>query len=84
MGSANGTGFCAWRPGAHVIEKVKADIGAGKFRPMIPSSHRTMTFRFHASEEFWGLYNRMPRTAQRAADKQFEIFYSGPTILPCT
>jgi hypothetical protein len=76
--------FATEGPGAHVIEKVKADIGAGKFRPMIPSSHRTMTFRFHASEEFWRLYNRMPRSAQRAADKQFELFSQDPTILPCT
>ena len=38
-----------------------------------------MTFRSRASEEFWGLYNRMPRGAQRAADKQFELFRKDPT-----
>jgi len=38
-----------------------------------------MTFRSRASEEFWGLYNRMPRSAQRAADKQFELFGKDPT-----
>jgi hypothetical protein len=45
--------------GVHVIEKVKADIRADS-----PVSHRMMTFRSRASEEFWGLYNRMPRSPQ--------------------
>ena len=38
-----------------------------------------MTFRSRASEEFWDLYNRIPRNAQRAADKQFELFRKDPT-----
>ena len=38
-----------------------------------------MTFRSRASEEFWDLYNRMPENAQRAADKQFELFRKDPT-----
>jgi len=33
-----------------------------------------MTFRSRASEEFWDLYKRIPSNAQRAADKQFEVF----------
>jgi hypothetical protein len=38
-----------------------------------------MTFRSRASAEFWDLYNRIPLTAQRAADKQFELFRKDPT-----
>jgi len=38
-----------------------------------------MTFRSRASEEFWDLYWRIPRIAQRAADKQFELFRKDPT-----
>ena len=38
-----------------------------------------MTFRSRASEEFWDLYRRIPRNAQRAADKQFELFRKYPT-----
>ena len=38
-----------------------------------------MTFRSRASEEFWDLYKRIPRNAQRAADKQFELFRKDPT-----
>ena len=38
-----------------------------------------MTFRSRASEEFWDLYRRIPRNAQRAADKQFELFRKDPT-----
>ena len=38
-----------------------------------------MTFSSRASEEFWELYNRIPRNAQRAADKQFELFRKDPT-----
>jgi hypothetical protein len=41
-----------------------------------------MTFRSRASEDFWALYNRMPRSAQRAADKQFELFRKDPTSFP--
>ena len=37
-----------------------------------------MTFRSRASEEFWDLYKRIPRNAQRAADKQFELFRKDP------
>jgi len=35
-------------------------------------------FRSRASEEFWVLYHRMPGKAQRAADKQFELFSKDP------
>jgi hypothetical protein len=38
-----------------------------------------MTFRSRASEEFWDLYNHIPLNAQRAADKQFELFRKDPT-----
>ena len=38
-----------------------------------------MTFHSRASEEFWDLYKRIPRSAQRAADKQFELFRKDPT-----
>ena len=38
-----------------------------------------MTFHSRASEEFWGLYRRIPRNARRAADKQFELFLKDPT-----
>ena len=38
-----------------------------------------ITFRSRASEEFWELYRRIPRNAQRAADKQFEVFRKDPT-----
>ena len=38
-----------------------------------------MTFHSRASEEFWDLYRRIPRNAQRAADKQFELFRKDPT-----
>jgi hypothetical protein len=38
-----------------------------------------MTFRSRASEEFWDLYRCIPRNAQRAADKQFELFREDPT-----
>ena len=38
-----------------------------------------MTFRSRASEEFWDLYKRIPSNAQRAADKQFELFRKDPT-----
>jgi hypothetical protein len=38
-----------------------------------------MTFHSRASEEFWDLYKRIPRNAQRAADKQFELFRKDPT-----
>jgi hypothetical protein len=37
------------------------------------------TFHSRASEEFWNLYKRIPRNAQRAADKQFELFRKDPT-----
>lgn len=38
-----------------------------------------MTFHSRASEEFWDLYKRIPRNAQRAADKQFDLFRKDPT-----
>ena len=38
-----------------------------------------MIFHSRASEEFWDLYKRIPRNAQRAADKQFELFRKDPT-----
>jgi hypothetical protein len=38
-----------------------------------------MTFHSRASEEFWDLYKRIPRDAQRAADKQFDLFRKDPT-----
>ena len=41
-----------------------------------------MTFHSRASEEFRDLYKRIPRSAQRAADKQFELFREDPTH-PC-
>jgi hypothetical protein len=37
-----------------------------------------MNFRSRASEEFWGLYNRMPRSAQRAA-QAVRTFRKDPT-----
>jgi len=37
-----------------------------------------ITFRSRASEEFWELYRRIPRNAQRAADKQFDLFRKDP------
>jgi hypothetical protein len=42
------------------------------------------TLHSRASEQFWDLYKRIPRSAQRAADKQFELFRKDPHILPCT
>ena len=38
-----------------------------------------MTFHSRASEEFWDLYKRIPRNAQGAADKQFDLFRKDPT-----
>ena len=38
-----------------------------------------VTFRSHASNEFWDLYNRLARNLQVAADKQFALFRRDPT-----
>jgi hypothetical protein len=38
MGPANGAGFSPGGRGVPVIEKIMADIRAGKFSPMIPPS----------------------------------------------
>ena len=41
-----------------------------------------VTFRSHASNEFWDLYNRLARNVQVASDKQFALFRRDPTH-PC-